>query len=270
MNKTIGVIGATGQVGQELLKILTHQDVDICAFVRDENKLSQKKRIETRVIDLKNPNLSVFENIQILFWITPYNLDSSSEEKWLDILKNSSINHIVQLSSVHPEVFNLHKSEILIKQTDIPYTIMRSNTFMQNFNYEKSSIINRQAFYFPAGQGKISFIDIRDIAQAAANILIDMNPTNQIYTLTGSVALDYYQIASIFSDVCRKPIKYIDTYASPEFETEENQKNQIRQDFFKAVRNNLFSEVNGDLEKIISRKARSFQQYVKDYWSPLA
>jgi len=265
---TLGIIGATGNVGGELVKILSQYDVAIYALTRNTDKItSQKNKIEARFFDFNNIDTCAFENIKKLFWITPINIGHSQEEKWLDVLKKSTVKHIIQLSSVNPEIFNLDKSENLIQQSGIPYTILRANTFMQNFNYERNSILNENAFYFPGGSGKISFIDIRDIAQSVANILTRDQHNNKIYTLTGNKALDYYQVANLFSDVCKKTIKYVDTYQFPEFETTEQKNNPMRQIFFNAVRNNLFSDIDNSLEEILGKKSRSFIQYVEDYWS---
>ena len=177
------------------------------------------------MFDFDQPNPGIFKKIQKLFWLTPSHLENFQTEKWLELLKNTQIKHIVQLSSIHPEIFNLDHFERLVEKSKIPYTILRANTFMQNFNkYEKKSIERDHAFYFPAHSGKTSFIDIRDIAKAAANILLIDNDQSKIYTLTGPEALDYYQVAQILSNALQKPIKYIDTWAYPEYESEDKKK----------------------------------------------
>ena len=42
--------------------------------------------------------------------------------------------------------------------------------------------------------------------------------------------------------------------------------NEMRQKFFAHVRNNLFSEVTEDLEKLLGTKSTSFLEYAYDYW----
>lgn len=262
----IGIIGANGNIGKELLKLFKQYDIPICAFVRNPINVESEKNV-FRHFDFNQINRHAFDDIQKLFWLTPNNVDIA-QEQWLPILKTSPIDHIVVLSSMHPSIFNLDRSENLIMQSGIPYTILRPNTFMQNFNnHDKNSIVNSQAFYFPGSHGKTSFIDVRDIAQTAANLLMSDKHHNKIYTLTGSETLDYYQVADIFSEVLEKNIRYIDTHKFPEFETEVQKNNVMRQDFFSAVRDNLFSKVTEDLENILDSKPKSFKCYVKDYWT---
>lgn len=195
------------------------------------------------------------------------NIDVGIETKWLDIIKSSSVKHIVLLSSIFPEIFDMRSSEVLIEKSGVPYTILRPNTFMQNFNTaEKNSIMNNNAFYYPADLGKTSFIDIRDIAQAAAAILLSDDHINKIYTLTGNEALNYYQVAEILSKECNRTISYIDTWNHPELETKRHENEPVWQKFFSGVRSGLFSEITKDLQLLLKRPAIKFKQYASDYW----
>ena len=67
----------------------------------------------------------------------------------------------------------------------------------------------------PAGQGKTSFIDARDVAAVAAKVLADPRPMNRWHDLTGSEALGYGQVAEILTDVLGRPI----AYANPSLRT---------------------------------------------------
>jgi uncharacterized protein YbjT (DUF2867 family) len=88
-----------------------------------------------------------------------------------EIGKNGGINHIVRLSSMGAEpglgtaIGRLHRQEEkIIEESGIPYTFLRPRAFMQNFvNYLSETIRNQKAFYLPAGDGKVSFVDVRDI-----------------------------------------------------------------------------------------------------------
>lgn len=161
----------------------------------------------------------------------------------------------------------MRSSEILVQQSGIPYTILRPNTFMQNFNnYDKDSIINKLVFDYPAGLGKTSFIDVRDIAEAASNILLNDQHENEIYTLTGDQSFNYYRVAELLSKAYGQAISYIDTSDHPELESNNNSKNIIWKNFFSGVRNDLFSDVTKDLQKLLGHPAKTFEQYANDYW----
>ncbi len=267
----IGITGATGQIGSKLIDALSRREnISVCAFARDTTRTKNQfpNHIEIRQFDYLSPSSESFNDVNRIFWLVPH--DKFPEEEWMKILKHSSIEKIVLLSSIHPDIFDLRSSEIFIEQTGIPHTILRPNTFMQNFNtFNKKSIIENNAFYYPASTGKTSFIDIRDIARAAENILLSDNHQNKTYTLTGEQSLNYYQVAEILSEAFGKTIRYIDTYNHPEFNSDN--KDLISDDivwknFFSGVRNNIFSEITQDLPMLLGHPASTFVQYANDYW----
>jgi uncharacterized protein YbjT (DUF2867 family) len=266
---SIGVVGATGNVGSELIKILSKQEgISLHAFVRDLDKAKKMdwKEVQLHPFDFSVLDTNAFQHIDKLFWLIPNNI--APEKEWLEIIKASPVKHIVLLSSIFPDVFEMRKSEMLVEQSEIHYTILRPNTFMQNFNTdEKETIIKNSAFYYPAGLGKTSFIDVRDIAEAAASVLLNDNHINKMYTLTGDETLSYYQVAVILSKACGRSIYYVDTFKHPEHESSQNKNEAILQKFFAGVRSGLFAEVTQDLSLLIKRKAITFNQYANDYWS---
>ena len=93
--------------------------------------------------------------------------------------KKSGIRHIVKQSIIGADLkadvgaMRLHRQEEkVIENSGIPYTFLRSNAFMQNFvNFYGHVIKAQNAFYLPTGNGKVSFVDVRDIAAVAVQAL---------------------------------------------------------------------------------------------------
>jgi uncharacterized protein YbjT (DUF2867 family) len=84
---------------------------------------------------------------------------------------------------------------------------------MQNIVTFYGSIIKTQiAFYLPAGNHKVSFVDARDIAAVAAKVLTieGIEHLNKVYTITGGEALSFAQAAEIISMEIGKKIAYVD------------------------------------------------------------
>jgi uncharacterized protein YbjT (DUF2867 family) len=89
---------------------------------------------------------------------------------------------------------------------------------MQNFvNFFGQTIRTQSAFYIPAGDGKVSFVDARDIAAVATLILLAKNNGTKIndryenkkYGITGNKALSYSQVAEILSNALGRRITYV-------------------------------------------------------------
>jgi uncharacterized protein YbjT (DUF2867 family) len=64
---------------------------------------------------------------------------------------------------------------------------------MQNFvNFFSHTIKSQNAFYVPAGDGKISLVDVRDIASVAAHVFTNNDDIGKAYNITGGEALSYF------------------------------------------------------------------------------
>jgi uncharacterized protein YbjT (DUF2867 family) len=80
---------------------------------------------------------------------------------------------------------------------------------MQNLNtIHREDIKVRGELLLPAGNGKTSFIDVRDIAAVAVRTLIEDGHQGRAYHLTGAEALTYYEVADIFTSVLGKRVRY--------------------------------------------------------------
>lgn len=55
--------------------------------------------------------------------------------------------------------------------------------------------------FVPAGRGRTSFVDTRDVAQIAASVLTEPGHETRAYELTGSEALSYDALAGTLSGV---------------------------------------------------------------------
>jgi uncharacterized protein YbjT (DUF2867 family) len=108
----------------------------------------------------------------------------------------------------------LHRQEEkIIEESGIPFTFLRPGTFVQNFvNYFGQTIRTQNAFHLPAGDGKVSFIDARDIAAVSVQILTSNNQQHigKAYAITGQEAISYRQAAEILSKEIGKRISYVD------------------------------------------------------------
>jgi uncharacterized protein YbjT (DUF2867 family) len=104
------------------------------------------------------------------------------------------------------------KVEDKLKGSGMSYTILRPNGFMQNLiTYFAPSIRAEGAFYQSTGNAKLSHIDLRDIAAAAAAILCSpAEHAGKIYELNGPQALSYAEVAEKISKASGRKVQYVD------------------------------------------------------------
>jgi nucleoside-diphosphate-sugar epimerase len=80
---------------------------------------------------------------------------------------------------------------------------------MQNLStFHRHDIQEHDKINIPGGLGLVNYIDVRDVAEAIVTILMNPGHEHQAYDITGPEALDFYQIARIFSTELGREIKY--------------------------------------------------------------
>jgi uncharacterized protein YbjT (DUF2867 family) len=82
---------------------------------------------------------------------------------------------------------------------------------MQNFHtFWLTGIRQQGKILLPVGKAKGSFIDARDIAAVAAELLLRSDHDDRAFDLTGSEALDHDQVAVLLSQAAGRTITYQD------------------------------------------------------------
>jgi uncharacterized protein YbjT (DUF2867 family) len=80
---------------------------------------------------------------------------------------------------------------------------------MDNLLDQKEAVAREGVIRSAAGEGRIPFIDTRDIADAAAVTLTSTGHEGNIYTLTGPEAISYRDATAILSRAIGKPLRYV-------------------------------------------------------------
>jgi uncharacterized protein YbjT (DUF2867 family) len=97
-----------------------------------------------------------------------------------------------------------------VKASGLPWTMLRPAFFMQNLQTAyRDDIRDHDRIRLPAGGGRTSFIDTRDIADVAALALTRPDAhSEKAYTLTGGQALSWTQVAAALTAELGRPISY--------------------------------------------------------------
>jgi len=212
------VTGATGNVGREVVKSLVSFDESVVAAcgspVNSQNVFDHK--VELVKFDFLDPE--TFENalngVDRVFLMRPPHLGNPQDlYPFIDAMKAHDIKLVSFLSLMGVENNPIpphHKIEKYIEKEGLPYAHIRPGFFMQNISgIHADEIRSMNQIYVPAGRSKTSFIDAADIGLSVATLL--HNPqryVNTSHTITGPESLDYFQIATILSQVTGRTITY--------------------------------------------------------------
>jgi uncharacterized protein YbjT (DUF2867 family) len=214
---TILVTGGTGNVGAEVVKELRKRKADIRLLVRKDVDPTPKG-VEIVVGDLLDP-VSVrkamhgVDKLYLLNAVVPDELTQVLIA--YDLARKLKLKHIVYHSVFRVDRFKdvPHFSSKLaienaMREFDVPFTIIRPNYFSQNDATLKDALSKAGTYPMPLGQVGVSAVDIRDIAEAAAIALTSDGHFGKTYNLNGPEALSGPRMASIWSGLLGKEVRY--------------------------------------------------------------
>jgi uncharacterized protein YbjT (DUF2867 family) len=277
------ITGATGNIGSPLVENLQQKNLEVIAGVSSLSKGGRfvKQGIDTTIINFTRPETleTALEGVERLFLLLPL---AEPMVAWgrqvIAAAQTAGVQFILRSSGLgaDPDTgYELGKTHGLIDQalreSGIPFAIIRPNSFMQNYvNFFGAMIRDQQALYLAQGQGRISLIDVRDIAAVAAAILADPGShRRQSYDLTGPEALTNEEIAGIISRVVGKTVTYHDideeTYRREMLRLGVPEWNiRVLESLNRRIKLGLTAEVNSQVRLLTGQAANSFSRFAED------
>ena len=212
---TILVTGATGTVGAEVAQVLAERYPEHRLL-----KASSKPREGEGwvVFDFLDPSTfgPWLAEVERIFFMRPPALASVDKQftPFLDALSASGrLESVVFLSLQGAEGMPWvphRKIELALQARNLPWTFLRPSFFFQNLTGTHGQEIRETgALTLPAGDGRTSFVDTRDIAEVAAKILADPKPHHKKdYELTGSESPTYHEVMKELAQAAGRPLVY--------------------------------------------------------------
>ncbi len=272
------VTGFTGKVGLQVANYLGDKDIPMVCAVRNIEKAQAKFGNAYEYVNHDFSDSSTFdealENVDRIFLMYPPG-QNIQFDIFIEKAKDKGIKHITYLSLKDVQFMPFihhYKMENLIKNSEIPYTFVRAGYFMQNLNdFLCKEIKERQRIFVPAGKGKTSFVDTRDLAEISALSLIDeVKHKNQIYVITGNEALNFFDVAKMMTEILGVRIEY----TNPSVKEFKEYMSEIGEDkgFVNVVvgihmptKFGLAKGIKHDYEKLTGKKLTNIEKYIEDF-----
>ncbi|WP_044362012.1 SDR family oxidoreductase [Vibrio fluvialis] len=210
MNKVL-VLGASGHVGQPLVAELLAKGEQVKAASRSGKAFGAAEGV---VFDFADPTTfdAAFDGVDRAYVMLPggYVESKALLEPVIQAAAERNVKVVFQsvLGVDADDSIPYRQVEIALENSGVPYVILRPNWFADNFHTYWKAGIDQGVIGVPAGEGKSSFIDVRDIASSAAAALTTDRFDNQAFNLTGPEALSYAQAAQKISAALGKPVAY--------------------------------------------------------------
>lgn len=126
----------------------------------------------------------------------------------------ASVRHFVFHSVIQPQIrampHHWAKLEVegLVIASGLPYTILQPTVYMQNLRFQWPDILARGEYAQPySAFCRLTLVDLDDVADAAARVLLSDDWRNTTLELAGTAPLDRHEMAAVIERVLERPVR---------------------------------------------------------------
>lgn len=277
------VTGATGKNGVEILKRLSGRKERIRAMVRKQSEIMRAtpncglEFVEADFEDAASLRRAL-TSVQRAFLVT--NSSDRVEEhqlRFVSLATESGVKHIVYLSQLHASsesplrFLHYHAAvEEAVRTSGMSYTNLRPNLYMQALLMIGKSIGSEGRFFAPAGNARVSVVDVRDIAAVAVAALTQTGHEGKTYDITGPEALTHAQMAAELSQALHRPVTFVDLpeqqfrEALRGFHMPDWQADGLIEDYAHYRRGEA-ADISSTVKEVTGEDPRPFAVFARDY-----
>jgi uncharacterized protein YbjT (DUF2867 family) len=212
------VIGATGNVGAELVKQLLDNGHDVRALVRDASRADLlPEGASFAVGDLEDPAslTAAAQGVDAVFFMQ-LNPSPAQAQAFIDSVRAAGVRRVVVLSSVGTR---LHPAPIIggfiaarddvFRAADLDVTYIYANGLMSNAQWWAPTIRESGQVIDATEPGKIGVVDPYDVAAVSAIALTQSGHVGHGYFVTGPEALSPSEQTATLSHVLGRELEFI-------------------------------------------------------------
>jgi uncharacterized protein YbjT (DUF2867 family) len=214
------VTGAVGNVGRALVPLLLAHAGAVRVLVRKPDRYRPPgPGVEVCAGHFGAPETlpPALAGVHTVFLLSGVHPDMVALQCGLvDAAKAAGVRRIVKLSGMdaapgapialgrwHGQV------EAAIEAAGLDFTHLRPNIFMQNLLGQAAAVAAGGELRAALGDGRVSLIDVRDIAGAAARVLLEPGHERRSYTLTGPQAIAQAEVAAVLARATGRAVRYV-------------------------------------------------------------
>jgi uncharacterized protein YbjT (DUF2867 family) len=277
------VTGSTGTIGTELVRLLSEANAPTRAVYRSARKTQSLRGVVWSRADLHDD--AVFE--PVLAGTTRLFVLSGNDPGFGELqirtiraAERLRVDHVVKLSALGASnhsssgIAREHwEVEQVLQQSTMTWTILRPHSFMQNWLGEVAESVRKEdAIYSPIADGRVPYIDTRDIAAVAREALL--NPelhAGRRYFLTGGEAVGFADVAEALSEATGRRVTY--RPISMEEARSRMQARGLRAELIDATlalyayqkAGGPTAKVSDSVERILGRPPRTIRDFARDF-----
>jgi uncharacterized protein YbjT (DUF2867 family) len=214
------VIGGTGMVGSRVVAELLRRDAAPRCLTHSKEKIaSLPKGVEGAVGNLDQPETlpEAFAGVDSLFLLVALSpAETAQGLAAVEAAKKAGLRRIVYMSVVLPpdshhipHFASKIPIEAAVRTSGLAWTILRPNNFFQNDDWLQQALQDYGVYPTPIGSVGVSRVDVRDIADAAANALLGDGHGGQTYPVCGPDAMTGDETAKVWARRLGREVRYL-------------------------------------------------------------
>lgn len=208
------VTAATGQVGSQLVRLLSAQGVACRALVRRDVARLDLPGVEQVTGDFRDAaslEAAMAGVSRVYLACAPTPEQPELEGRAIEAARRSGVGHVVKLSAYDARDDNASDfrrwngiAERRLRDAGLAWTVLRPTAFCQSV--DAAAIARKGELLSPQGEAATPFIDVRDIAAVAAAALTGAGHEGRIYDLTGPRTWTQDEVARRIARAFRTPV----------------------------------------------------------------
>jgi uncharacterized protein YbjT (DUF2867 family) len=214
------ITGSAGKTGRAVLQALLAKGEKVRALVHRPEHLPLMTSLGFQDVVIGEMRHlydmeQVCEGIRCIYHICP-NVSPDEESIGQTVIaaaRSARVEHFVFHSVLHPQTEGMphHWKKLRVEeqliQSGLSYTILQPAVYMQNILASWESIRDQGVYPIPyPAETRLSFVDLLDVAQAAAIVMTESGHQDAIYELVGTHALSQREVAGILSQRLNRPV----------------------------------------------------------------
>jgi uncharacterized protein YbjT (DUF2867 family) len=275
------VTGATGKVGQEVVRQLVAAGAPVRALVRDPIRASHIRLpgVEIVVGDLSQPQTLTgpLAGVEQVFLLSAPDPDQVTlQGNLIEAARQSGARRIVKVSVAGgpdsgTQLGRWHwATEKQLEASGLAFTFLRPIWYMQQLLVFAPTIAATGSFQLPMGTGAVAIVDVRDVAAVAVCALTQSGHDRKIYDVTGPAALSFDEMADELSTAADRKIAYV--HVPPDYGRKQlaglGVPRWLADDMIvlcASFREGYGAAVSSAVRDVTGRPARPFSEFARDY-----
>jgi uncharacterized protein YbjT (DUF2867 family) len=221
--RPILVTGASGRTGRRIVGALADKDCLVRALVRRPEAGSELRALGAAEIafgdfaDRQSLRRALHGVGRVLHICAPMHpQEDAIARTMVDLAGEEAVEHFVLYSVLHPLLTDVphHRRKLEAERnlvdSRLSYTILQPCRYMQHLNPIWQSVLASGLHAMPFSvSARFSVVDLADVAEAAARVLVEPGHDFATYQLAGPELLSQADMAEVLTDLLGRPIRAV-------------------------------------------------------------